>query len=38
MIAARHIHMTPEDAQKYQVKDGDHVRVVVSGPRGGVFD
>ncbi len=38
MIAARHIHMTPEDAQKYRVKDGDHVRVAVSGPRGGIFD
>ena len=38
MIAARHIHMTPEDAQKYQVNDGDHVRVVVSGARGGIFD
>lgn len=38
MIAARHIHMTSEDAQKYRLKDGDHVRVAVSGPRGGIFD
>lgn len=38
MLAARHIHMTPQDAQKYQVKDGDHVRVAIAGPRGGIFD
>ncbi|WP_088228523.1 phosphate propanoyltransferase [Desulfosporosinus sp. FKB] len=38
IIAARHIHMTPEDAQKYSLKDGDHVRVVVPGVRGGIFD
>lgn len=38
IIAARHIHMTPEDAQKYNLKDGDHVKVSVSGPRAGVFE
>jgi putative phosphotransacetylase len=38
IIAARHIHMTPEDAQKYDLKDGDHVKVVVPGIRGGVFE
>jgi len=38
IIAARHIHMTPADAQKFGVKDGDHVRVRVDGPRAGVFD
>jgi len=38
IIAARHIHMTPEDATKYSLKDGDHVRVVVPGPRGGVLE
>ncbi|KLU64957.1 phosphate propanoyltransferase [Desulfosporosinus acididurans] len=38
IIAARHIHMTPEEAQKYSLKDGDHVRVVVPGVRGGIFD
>lgn len=38
IIAARHIHMTPVDAQKYNLKNGDHVKVTVDGPRGGVFD
>jgi putative phosphotransacetylase len=38
IIAARHIHMTPEDAQKYNLKDGDHVKVAVPGPRAGVFE
>lgn len=38
IIAARHIHMTPEDAQTYNLKDGDHVKVSVSGPRAGVFE
>lgn len=38
IVAARHIHMTPEDAAKYQLKDGDHVRVAVPGARGGVFE
>jgi putative phosphotransacetylase len=38
IIAARHIHMTPQDATKYSLKDGDHVRVAVPGPRGGVLE
>lgn len=38
MIASRHIHMTPEDGLRYSLNDGDHVRVAVSGPRGGVFE
>lgn len=38
IIAARHIHMTPEDAKKYNLKDGDHVKVAVGGPRAGVFE
>jgi putative phosphotransacetylase len=38
IIAARHIHMTPEDAQKYNLKDGDHVKVSVPGPRAGIFE
>lgn len=38
IIAARHIHMTPEDAQKYNLKDGDHVKVAVGGLRAGVFE
>ena len=38
IVAARHIHMTPQDATKYLLKDGDHVRVAVSGPRGGILE
>jgi len=38
IIAARHIHMSPKDAQKFGLKDGSHVKVDISGPRGGVFD
>ena len=35
--AARHIHMTPEDAESYQVKDGDRVKVEVSGEHGVIY-
>ncbi|WP_407307496.1 phosphate propanoyltransferase [Desulfosporosinus sp. SB140] len=38
IIAARHIHMTPEDASKHSLNDGDHVRVVVPGVRGGILE
>lgn len=38
IIAARHIHMTPQDAMRYSLKDGDRVRVAVPGPRGGVLE
>ena len=37
IIAARHIHMTPEDARSFGVKDGQRVRAEVKGPRGVVF-
>jgi propanediol utilization protein len=32
--AARHIHMTPKDAESYQVKNVDKVKVEVSGEHG----
>ena len=38
IIAARHLHMTPEDASKYSVEDGQHVQAIVQGPRGGVLE
>lgn len=34
IIAARHIHMSPEDAQKMELKDGDYVDVRLDGERG----
>lgn len=38
IVAARHLHMAPQDATRYSLKDGDHVRVAVPGPRGGVLE
>jgi putative phosphotransacetylase len=35
--AARHIHMTPKDAEHYQIKDGDRVNVEVSGEHGVIY-
>jgi len=37
MVAQRHIHMTPQDAQRLGVHDGEVVGIEVSGPRGGIF-
>ena len=36
--AARHIHMSPDDAQRFGVKDKDWVMVRVPGERGIIFD
>lgn len=38
IAAIRHIHMTPEDAAEYGVKDKDLVNVPVEGQRGLVFN
>lgn len=38
IIAARHVHMSPEDAENFGVKDKDEVRVKVSGPRALIFE
>ena len=35
--AARHIHMTPKDAEHYSVKDKDRVKVEVSGEHGVIY-
>lgn len=38
IVAQRHIHMTPQDAQTYGVQDGQIVKLAVDGPRGGVYN
>ncbi len=38
IAAKRHIHITPEDAQKMNLKDGQTVSVKIGGERGLVFD
>lgn len=37
IIPARHIHMHPNNAEIFGLKDGDRVTVKVSGPRGVMF-
>ena len=37
MVAKRHIHVTPEDAEKYGLKDKQIVSVKVDGPRAVIF-
>lgn len=38
MVAQRHIHMTPGDAVRFDVKDGDNVTIRINGLRGGTLD
>ena len=38
IIAARHIHMSPADAKRAGVKDGDYVSVSIDNERGTTFD
>lgn len=38
IIAQRHIHMSPDEARSFGVKDGDIVRVQVPGKRALIFD
>lgn len=37
MIADRHIHMTPEDARRYNVEDGQKVKILIEGEKGGIM-
>lgn len=38
IVAARHIHMSPADAQSYGVKDGDFISIRFDGERPTVFE
>lgn len=38
IVAKRHIHMLPEDAENFDVKDGEEVSIKIDGIRGGVFE
>lgn len=38
IVAKRHIHMTPQDARRFSVSDGDIVCIKLVGSRGGVYD
>lgn len=38
IIAQRHIHMSPDEARDFGVKDGDRVKVKVPGERALIFD
>lgn len=38
IVAARHIHMAPDDAINHGLKDGDHVCVAIPGPRRGILE
>lgn len=38
IVAKRHIHLTPEDAQKFHVQDGEIVKVKVFGERPLIFE
>lgn len=38
IVAQRHIHMTPADAETYGVYDGQIVGLRVDGPRGGILE
>lgn len=38
IIADRHIHMSEDQAKSFNLKNGEKVKVIVAGQRGGVFD
>ena len=37
IVARRHIHMLPQEALRFGVRDGDAVDIQINGPRGGVL-
>lgn len=38
IVAHRHIHAAPGDADKYGLRNGDELTIMVGGPRGGQLD
>lgn len=38
IVARRHIHMTPSDAEDFNLANGQFVRIQFSGDRGGILD
>jgi putative phosphotransacetylase len=38
IIASRHIHMSPADAQKYGVNDGDYCKIGIGGVKSTIFE
>ena len=38
IVAQRHIHMMPQDAQRFGVHDGQIVSIQVNGARGGIYN
>ena len=38
IIADRHIHMTPNEAKRFNVQDGQKVSLLVEGEKGGIFN
>ena len=38
IVAQRHIHMNPSEAEAYGVRDGQIVKLSVDGPRAGIMD
>ncbi|MEG1459630.1 MAG: phosphate propanoyltransferase [Acetivibrio sp.] len=38
IIAERHVHMSPADAKWFAVKNGQKVRIAVSGPKAGIME
>lgn len=38
IVAQRHIHMNPREAEAYGVHNGQKVKLAVDGPRAGIMD
>ena len=38
ILAQRHVHMTPADAQRFGVIDGQKVQIKIDGERSGIID